>query len=90
MTNLKPCPFCGNGVRLEVKSYGYGIDYHELSMVIVCNDCGFEFPRNQFKITVTWDNDKGEYVNDMTEFNKALEAWNKRAVVNEVIANDRI
>lgn len=83
MNNLKPCPFCGNKVELEVKSYGYGKDYHEHSMVIRCNRCNFEFPKNQFKITANWDDDKREYVNDMSEFNKAVELWNKRADMNK-------
>ena len=81
---LRECPFCGNEVRLEVKSYGYSKDYHECSMVIRCNKCDFEFPRKQFKITAKWNDDKGEYVNDMTEFIEAVELWNKRAVVSEV------
>lgn len=86
MNKLKPCPFCGNKIELEVKSYGYGKDYHEHSMVIRCNRCSFEFPKNQFKITANWDDDNCEYVNDMTQFNEAVELWNKRAVVSEVMA----
>lgn len=88
MTNLKPCPFCGNKVELEVKSYAYGKDYHGHSMVIRCNRCDFEFPRNQFKITANWDNDNSEYVNDMAEFNEAVESWNKRVAMNKGETHD--
>ena len=89
MNNLKPCPFCGNEVRFEVKSYEYGKDYHEHCFVIRCDSCDFEFPRNQFKITANWDDDKGEYVNDMTEFNKAVEVWNSRVAMNKGEQHDQ-
>lgn len=88
MTNLKPCPFCGNKVELEVKSFGYGKDYHEHCMVIRCDFCGFEFPKKSITIRANWDASEFKYANDMTKINEAVELWNKRAVMSEVVEDD--
>lgn len=78
MTKLKPCPFCGNEVEIEIKSYSYSSDYHSHEMVIVCEECDFEFPKESFKVTATWDDDNYRYVNDMSDFDSAIELWNTR------------
>lgn len=56
---------------------------HNHSVVIQCVHCRFSFPDKPITIRANWDASEFKYVNDMTEFNKAAELWNKRADMNK-------
>lgn len=80
MPELRECPFCGNKVAIETNYSSYDQNRHSHNMVIKCNCCDFEFPRNGFKISAIWDRINYEYIIDKSEYDETVEKWNKRFI----------
>lgn len=71
MIDLKPCPFCGNNVRLEDREFDdfAGNFFTNTMLVIECKKCGISMKRYPKRGYGTTDEQKQDLIN----------SWNKRA-----------
>ena len=79
MSDLKPCPFCGEKAQFEQRGYGTtDLASVRLGFSVRCKKCGAYAPHADGHISINlsvtgelniWEDDR----------NKAIEAWNRRA-----------
>jgi len=74
MSELKPCPFCGNNVRLEDREFDdfAGNFFTNTMLVIECKKCEISMKRYPKRGYGTTDEQKQDLIN----------SWNRRTEVN--------
>ena len=74
MSELKPCPFCGNNVRLEDMEFDdfAGNFFTNTMLVIECEKCGISMKKYPKRGYGTTDEQKKDLIN----------SWNRRTEVN--------
>lgn len=80
MTELKPCPFCGNEARIEQTGHGTAIPSSvRLQFAIRCRGCGASIPNADGYIAINLQSKTGELNIWHDDRSQAIAAWNRRA-----------
>lgn len=77
MSDLKPCPFCGQIPTTEVRVTQMGGGEDHIDFTVVCGNCG-TYKTSRLKLIKT-----GVFMDAEKAMQEAICAWNRRAI-NEI------